>query len=373
MPSAGDQSVMSCLPESLGYSQGGDGDSGFLPRPKFRRRILYVAEAGMYWTGMGSAYVMAKGVGGAIILTYHSVPPRGSQRWIDPRNSMRPEVFEAQMRFLSRNRRVVSINALVAMIRTERYICPGTVVLTFDDGYRDNLEIVAPILEEYHFPATLYLATGYVNRAESQWVDRLFTMFRSRTRHSIQVGLPDRGTFDLREPSACRKAYSLIHDQLLARTHSGREELLGFVKEHLKPEYSAPRLTLTWEEIRILRRHYPLFDIGVHTSDHIDLTACCGEVAQLELRRSLEDVERELGRRADHFSFPYSRHNRETRSIVKQFGLCSALASGADCLINRSSDPYALPRINPPRSMSLFRFWTSGAYPGLPIRLLSRA
>ncbi len=75
--------------------------------------------------------------------------------------SVTPENFERQMAFLHRHGyRVISLNALGAGLRRGETFPMGTVVITFDDGTRDNFEYAAPVLKRYGFPATIFIQTG---------------------------------------------------------------------------------------------------------------------------------------------------------------------------------------------------------------------
>ena len=80
----------------------------------------------------------------------------------------------------------------------------------------------------------------------------------------------------------------------------------------------------------------------------------------------------EAGHRPKHLSYPYGRCNPEVQSLAKELDLASAVMTEPAELVTVESMKYGLTRIESPRSMSLFRFWTSGAYPGLTIALLGR-
>jgi peptidoglycan/xylan/chitin deacetylase (PgdA/CDA1 family) len=337
-------------------------------KSSLRRRALLGLQKAMYWTGSAAAYVRGKAISGATILLYHSVPNASLAGWIDPANAMPPEHFEAQMRFLSRRRRVISMSELVDSIAAGRRLEPGTVVITFDDGYRDNFEVAAPILERYRLPATLYLATRAMDEGRL-WIDELYAMFCRRTRHELMIA--DQRV-DLSNPQARSGAYRSLADILSRSDLDGRRNLLIKIEEQLRPMASPPRLMLNWNEVRDLARRYPNIEIGIHTSDHLDLAAN-ESAAREQIERSLVDVERELSLQARHFSYPYGRFSAGSQEVVRSLELKSAVVAGANCLIDVDSDPFALARIVAPQSMSLLAFWTSGAYPGLPRALLGRA
>lgn len=323
------------------------------------RRLRDGIECVLHCSGAADVYARIAGRRGAVILMYHSVPPADLAPWIDPRNAMSLEVFREQMRFVAARRHVVSLTDLAATLARGETPPRGTVVLTFDDGYRDNLDVVAPILAEFQLPATLYLATGYVGRCENQWVDRLYAAFRARARHRLDV---EPGSWDLVGADVARTAYLALCSRLLEATWAEREALIGSVCEQLAPSVRPPRLTLTWDEVRTLRSRFPQFEIGGHTKDHVDLRRSDVAACRAEVAGCADDIERELGRRPTHFSFPYGRSSPESRCVVIDSGFKTAVASGQGVLITPKSDLHGLCRIEAPASGVLFRHRTSGAY-----------
>jgi peptidoglycan/xylan/chitin deacetylase (PgdA/CDA1 family) len=71
------------------------------------------------------------------------------------------ERFEALCKFFHQHFRVVSLSALLASRRANKEV-RGTLAITFDDGYRDNFEIAAPILLKLNLPATFFVTTGFI-------------------------------------------------------------------------------------------------------------------------------------------------------------------------------------------------------------------
>jgi peptidoglycan/xylan/chitin deacetylase (PgdA/CDA1 family) len=82
------------------------------------------------------------------ILTYHSLDDSGSVI------STPPSVFRRQLEFLA----VSGIPVVPLDQAVER---PGCVALTFDDGFRSVAEHALPLLEQYHFAATIFIVSGY--------------------------------------------------------------------------------------------------------------------------------------------------------------------------------------------------------------------
>lgn len=102
------------------------------------------------------------------ILMYHSVAPV-----IDPGNMIAVSAasFEKQMRFLkSHNYNVITLGKLAVKLKNREKIPDRTVVLTFDDGYKDNYTYAFPILKKYNLTADMFIIINEVGRKQN---DRL--------------------------------------------------------------------------------------------------------------------------------------------------------------------------------------------------------
>lgn len=83
--------------------------------------------------------------------------------------------FEAFCRFFQRHFRVVPLSEQVARSRAGEDL-GGTLSITFDDGYRDNVEAAAPVLRRYGLPATFFVTTGFIGtNAVPAWDRHLAT------------------------------------------------------------------------------------------------------------------------------------------------------------------------------------------------------
>jgi len=96
---------------------------------------------------------------GAVILMYHSVADNNVFF------TVKPEIFETQMKYLKNNNyNVIKLSDLIDILKYNNKIPKKIVVLTFDDGYNDNYTNVFPILKKYNFPATIFLITGLIGK-----------------------------------------------------------------------------------------------------------------------------------------------------------------------------------------------------------------
>jgi peptidoglycan/xylan/chitin deacetylase (PgdA/CDA1 family) len=95
----------------------------------------------------------------ASILMYHSVGLDGAFSQVSPAD------FSGQLAYLAKNKfKVIKLSVLIEKIKNQEDFS-NCVCLTFDDGYQDNYEIVFPLLKQYSFPASIFVATDYIGKA----------------------------------------------------------------------------------------------------------------------------------------------------------------------------------------------------------------
>ncbi|MCP4296694.1 MAG: polysaccharide deacetylase family protein [Proteobacteria bacterium] len=96
------------------------------------------------------------------ILMYHRVT--NSKKVKDPQITVTPESFDSQMSWLHKSKyQVISLDAAVDQINIGKIESPNQVVITFDDGFRDNYECAFPVLKKYKMPAIIYLIISEVD------------------------------------------------------------------------------------------------------------------------------------------------------------------------------------------------------------------
>jgi peptidoglycan/xylan/chitin deacetylase (PgdA/CDA1 family) len=92
-----------------------------------------------------------------VIVTFHRVNDQMEPDGI----TCTAATFEAFCRFFQAHFRIVPLAEQIAGCRSGRNTA-GTLSITFDDGYRDNAEIAAPILRSLDLPATFFVVTGFI-------------------------------------------------------------------------------------------------------------------------------------------------------------------------------------------------------------------
>ncbi len=339
--------------------------------PDLKRRILRRAQQALYLSGLAAGYAKLTHQNGALIVMFHSVVSNEIAPYIDPNNSVTVEQFERQLQYLQKHCNVISFTELKTFCQQQEPLPDRSVVITFDDGYLDNLTVAAPLLEKYKLPAILFLCSGYIERAEPQWIDQLYTAFQFRTKH--QLCLPDNSNaFDLLQATEMLEAYRACVNFLITSCYQERTRLLQLIRDQLKPDKKCPELTLNWDDTRDLRDKFPNIELGLHTRDHLDLTTLDDVGMKAEIDQCKSDYERELGATPRYFSYPYGRNTAIVRKYVKNSGFDAAVVTQPSALTTEFTDLYTLPRLEIPGSMLDLRLWITGAFPNLATRLFRR-
>ncbi len=116
-----------------------------------------------------AAWTRRQLTGSAVILLYHRVaePAEDPQLLcVTPRN------FSEQMSVLRKFGKPLPLTELVTLGR-DRNLPQQGIVVTFDDGYADNLHNAKPALARYEIPATVFVTAGQVGSTEEYWWDEL--------------------------------------------------------------------------------------------------------------------------------------------------------------------------------------------------------
>lgn len=166
------------------------------------------------------------------ILTYHNIgtPPDGATH---PGLYLALDKFRAQLALLARHGyRGVSMDEGLPFLRGERQ---GRVaIITFDDGYLDNLELALPALREHGFGATCYLVAEHIgefNAWDSEQVRvKKPMMDLPRIREWLGGGMKI-GSHSLTHPHLTRiDAERMRHE--IAGSKTALEDRLGLAVDH---------------------------------------------------------------------------------------------------------------------------------------------
>lgn len=236
--------------------------------------------------------------------------------------------FRWQMTYLKKNFHFVSLDQLAtgSLPEDEKYC----VAVTFDDGYRDNCLHAFPVLQQLGIPATIFLATGYIDSGELTWYDRVRLGFKLTMRDRVSFAEMGGPELNLQSDRGRLEGLEKCLAWLRSLTQESRVECLRevFAQLRIPATASLPNTMLSWEEIRRMSKHG--IDFGAHTITHPVLSKI--SVAQLreEICGSKRTVEERLQRPVRHFAYPFGKPadvGVQAKQIVQEAGFQSAVTT----------------------------------------------
>jgi peptidoglycan/xylan/chitin deacetylase (PgdA/CDA1 family) len=276
------------------------------------------------------------------ILCYHRVGQGGV-----PLYSGLPTVaFEAQMRYLRRHYRVVSLDQALCEMSESRSTAPA-VAITFDDGYADLYTHAFPVLQRYGIPAMIFLTVGAIESGEVAWYDRVFVAFQVAPGRELPLPTNPPCVIGLGTPGerlhAAAKFISLMRELPTAEQRATCAKLESIVS---LPRKSITNRMLTWEQIRDMQAGGVSF--GAHTMTHPVVSRLTEEELYWEVGESKRILEDRLQRPILDFAFPFGKIDEcgdAAVACLARFGFRSA-ATTIEGLNRAATNPFALRRVS---------------------------
>src|SRR5215471_12567511 len=96
-----------------------------------------------------------------------------------PYNAVSIANFDRQMARLAAEYNVITLDDLVTHLKLGNELPENPVVITFDDGFRDNYLNAFPVVKKYNLKATIYVCSGTVDNGKRLWFDRISLILNS--------------------------------------------------------------------------------------------------------------------------------------------------------------------------------------------------
>jgi len=261
-----------------------------------------------------------------IILMYHRVIETSSDPW---NLNVSPKHFSEHLEHLRPHYPVLSLNQLLSALKCSQLPRRG-VIITFDDGYADNLWNAKPLLEEYEVPATVFVASGSIDNSGFWWDDLERALLKpKKLPKCLQLIVQDRSyEWPTTNSDQRQHAYIDIHQILKPLRVSDRYQVitelfaLADVDKMGPPDY---RPLTTTELIQLSQSDF--IDIGAHTMTHASLSIMSQADQFAEIDGCRQKLKAILGSQVNTFSYPYGNFTSETVDIVKSAGFEMALTS----------------------------------------------
>lgn len=274
-----------------------------------------------------------------VVLTYHRVRPE--------RDALIPGMcdvarFRSQLGVMKRWFNVLPLAEAVQR-SAEGTLPPRTVCITFDDGYRDNVDIALPMLRDAGLHATFFIATGYLNDGV-MWNDQVIHAVRHRA-----VGPWDLGDIGLGEREVTDMASRrTLFGEVITRLKHDEPAARAAAAQRLYDDSEGPRERLMMTDDELVKLHQAGMAIGGHTVSHPILTRLSAADARAELAGGREHLASLTGAQIDLFAYPNGKadadYDASHAALAEEVGFDAALSTvwgHAD----RASPRYELPRV----------------------------
>jgi peptidoglycan/xylan/chitin deacetylase (PgdA/CDA1 family) len=251
--------------------------------------------------------------------------------------------FAHQLRRLKQLGTVVPLAEGLEALAAGRRLPPRAVAITFDDGYRDNLDVAAPMLDDLGLPATFFLVPGLLSGDVRPWWEVLAWGFAQAKPPVVNWGgrvLPTRGRHGWR-------SFRWLAERLKVLDRATREQRVGEFLDLLEPRGQAgeDRLFLDWDgAVELVRRG---FTVGSHSMRHAILSREDPREQASDLISSRRQLEAELEAPVNLLAYPNGKRADYDAHTIQAAALAGHKhALGAHAGLNRpSTPPYEHPRL----------------------------
>lgn len=301
------------------------------------------------------------------VLLYHRICDPASPSFFGFKAivSATPADFERQMDYVSKHYSTVSLEDCLAWIYDGVKLPPRAILITFDDGYRDNLTNALPVLEVRKIPWVLFATINCIEDRIFFW-DWAAEAFRSSQITAGDLPLLGHRSWKRKEADSIANQWVEAVKKL---DEERRFEAVVRLSELLHYELydKAPAGTyLSWADLAEMRCRG--CTIGAHTVSHAMMLGLPAEKAEQEIAASKAILEETLGAAVLSFAFPFghtTEYDAAYTSILARCGFRAAFRStgGINLRTGARRNPFELRRraICQDDGLDHFAAWASGA------------
>jgi len=299
--------------------------------------------------------------GRARIIYFHRVADDKSYPWL-ALDAFGLREFEDRIRHICSKYNLLTLEELADRILRKEPLPKNSMVVTFDDGYKDMYLNAYPILRKYGVPATVFLTTGHIGSGELFWWDKIGYVIYNTRSDTIEI---DGISYPLRTIEDKQKTVDALVAEANRISEEQKKELVnsliavGNVKV---PDRLGDKLTLSWSEIQEMSNN--AIDFGAHTVTHPILTRVSLEQAKYEIVQSKAEIENRLNKPVSTFAYPRGKSgdfNGQIVTLLEQAGFKCAV-TGIPGMVTQRTPSYGFDRIAPGANHGAFKFLASGLW-----------
>ncbi len=275
------------------------------------------------------------------ILAFHHIPPEPTGY---PADDPDAATFEALMTVLRDGFSPLPLDEAARRLGAGT-LPPRAFCVTFDDGYADNLTVAWPILQRLGIPATVFVATGYLDGG-IMWNDRVIAAVRSCPGEHLDLSDLGLGVYALGDRAQRARLTETVLGSIKYRPVPEREALAREIGARYAPHLTSPMLT----RAQLKELHAAGMAIGGHTVTHPILAETDDAQARAEMAANKEELEGLLGERLRVFAYPNGKPGVDFLPIhsdmARDLGYEAAVTTQRG-VSTPATDPFRLRRFSP--------------------------
>ncbi len=265
-----------------------------------------------------------------LVMTYHRVIADSGDDPFQLGMCVKENHFSDQMKWLSSKFEVWTPQDVVNCMQSGETLPRKLASVTFDDGYLDNLENAAPILDLHKCPWAIYVATDAVEGKRPFWWDIAIQATRNCRVSSLELselaieGLV--GNLRMNSLNIAESLETLLTQLWTLPTNELRYRAVSRLAEHLNSpvEHDLPKI-LGPEQVKQLSDSG--VEIGAHSQSHPDLAALTEEGTRNELTRSRSLIEQWTGTNVQGCAYPGGFSSRSVEKVAEDSGFSYAMGT----------------------------------------------
>ncbi|UCE67748.1 MAG: polysaccharide deacetylase family protein [Candidatus Zixiibacteriota bacterium] len=329
-----------------------------------KRAVKFILAICIYYSGLLALLSVLKRIradkNNFTILIYHRIlDENDSERdHIQAGIIVSRKIFEKQMAYLSKEYNLLSLKELAEILEKNQYPPSKSIVITFDDGWRDNYLCAYPVLKKHNVPATIFLATDFIDSDNMFWFaeigmilakrkippEKLWEILEKARKESKNISTPQ--SSDSHKPAAD----SIDSDKFIEGLKQFDHQIITRIIAELWKEggvsserTAVDRQTLSSDEVLEMSENG--IDFGSHGCSHRILTGLDRDEVKRELIESKRILEEKTGKTISLFSYPNGDFNEEIKKLVREAGYDCAITTGGREIDKGALDLFALKRI----------------------------
>jgi peptidoglycan/xylan/chitin deacetylase (PgdA/CDA1 family) len=337
-----------------------------------RSIVKYVFALAFYYSGIGGLLLYIKKRRRRpwpLVLMYHRIVEPKDAAGLQPGMFVYKDIFEKQIEYISRCFRILSIGDFTRGLAENRRYGGDEMIVTIDDGWRDNFTNGLPIFKKYNIGATIYLTANFIGTDYLLWFQEISSILSRPDINTEMLAEAIKGI--LRKYPDSTNARELLNNNIVSLL-TERDRFIEILKKldaavtleitgefrKLTRKYpiknDEERQLLNWDEVRAMAQNG--IEFGSHGLSHRLLDSLDTEEAYKELIESKAIIEERLGRPISSFTYPNGNYNRDIEVLVEKAGYDCAFIVGKNRANQEKRDRFAIDRAGVHNGVSVSPF-----------------